>query len=289
MPFLLALGAGVVLMPVARRLGLAAGMVDRPGDPLRIHQEPVPLLGGLAVALAALVGASLAGPSWGTVGGVAVALAVGLVDDRRPLSAWARLAGQAAAGALLAWAGYTLAPLGVAGPLGIVVATVLLTNAVNIVDGQDGLAGGLAAIAALGLASAGGIDATRDGDAMGLALAGALVAFLLWNRPPARIFLGNGGAYAVGVLLLVPAVEVTNRRGWPGLLVATVVLGVFAFELLYTVVRRGRSRVPVMAGDRAHSYDAVARAVGTRARSTLLFWGLGAVAAGVGVLVDASL
>lgn len=289
MPFLLALGAGVLLMPAARRLGLVLGMVDRPGDPLRIHADPVPLLGGAAVVVATLVGAWGALASVWVVGATVVALAVGVVDDLRSLSAWVRLTGQAAAGALLAWGGLTLAPLGPAGPLGIVVAAILLTNAVNIVDGQDALAGGLAIIAALGLVSAGGWDLQNTGDRVGLALAGGLVAFLAWNRPPARIFLGNGGAYAVGVLLLVPVADVVGRGGWPGLVMATLCLGVFAFELLFTVIRRVRSGAPMMSGDRYHSYDAVARAVGTRTRSTLLFWALGAGAAGVGLLIDAAL
>jgi UDP-GlcNAc:undecaprenyl-phosphate/decaprenyl-phosphate GlcNAc-1-phosphate transferase len=287
MPFLVALGTGVVAVPAARWLGLRAGLVDRPG-PLGIHDRPVPLLGGAAVVLAALVGVAVTGDvsPWGA-GAVALALAVGLADDVRVLPVWLRLVGQAAAGGLLVLAGLRLEALGPLAGVAVVVLVVLLANAVNIVDGQDGLAGGLGLIAAVGLVSVAGWGVADPAGVAGMALAGALVPFLAWNLPPARIFLGNGGAYAVGTLLAVPAAQLGAT--WPGLVAATLCLGVFAFELVFTVVRRAMARVPVTTGDRGHSYDAVATAVASRTRSTLLFWLLGIGAAGAALLVESTL
>lgn len=287
MPFLVGLGVGLLLVPAARWVGLRAGLVDRPGDPLRIHDRPVPLLGGAAVVAATLTAIVVVGqgPSAWVAGAAILALLVGLLDDLRPLPVWLRLVGQAASGGLLVAAGLRMEVLGPLGAAGVVVLVVLMANAVNVVDGQDGLAGGLALIGAAGLV---GLEGWSAGDAswsVGVALAGALVAFLAWNRPPARIFLGNGGAYAVGTMLAVPAAVAS--RGWIGLAAGILCLGVFAFELMFTVVRRVRARSPVTAGDRGHSYDLAAFSLGGRTRSTLLFWGVGVLAAGAGLLLDA--
>lgn len=287
MPFLLGLGLGLALVPVARWVGLAAGLVDRPGDPLRIHDRPVPLLGGAAVVGAALIGTTL----WGTgmspwVAGAAIlALLAGLADDVRPRPVWLRLAAQAAAGGLLVAGGFRLTPLGPLAAAAVVILVLLAANAVNIVDGQDGLAGGLAAIATAGLVGLAGWSDRSAAGALGLALAGALLAFLVWNRPPARIFLGNGGAYALGTLLAVLVAGTTD--GWAALVAAALCLGVFAFELVFTVVRRVRAGDPVTAGDRRHSYDLLSEALGGRTTSTLAFWGLGLMAGGAGLLVGA--
>ena len=287
MAFLVALGTGVVAVPVARWAGLRSGLVDRPGDPLRIHARPVPVLGGVAVVVAALAGAAVASgglPGW-PAAGVGVALLVGLADDVRPLPVWLRLLGQAAAGALLVAGGVRLEALAPLDEVATVVLAVLLANAVNIVDGQDGLAGGLAGIASVGLLGLTGWAAAEPAGAVALGLAGGLVAFLVWNLPPARIFLGNGGAYAVGALLALPAAAAADA--WPGLMAATVCLGVFAFELVFTVARRARARVPLTAGDRGHSYDVLAAALG-RTPSTVAFWAAGAAAAGIALLLDAA-
>jgi UDP-GlcNAc:undecaprenyl-phosphate GlcNAc-1-phosphate transferase len=286
MPFLLGLGLGLALVPVARWAGLASGLVDRPGDPLRIHDRPVPLLGGAAVVGAALIGTALFGTVSPWVAGAAIlALLAGLADDVRPLPVWLRLAAQAAAGGLLVAGGFRLTPLGPLGAAAVVVLVLLAANAVNILDGQDGLAGGLAAIAAAALVGLAGWSDRSAAGVLGLALAGALLAFLLWNRPPARIFLGNGGAYALGTLLAVLVVGTTD--GWVLLVAAALCLAVFAFELVFTVVRRVRAGDPLTAGDRRHSYDLLAERLGGRTTSTLAFWGLGLLAGAAGLLVGA--
>jgi UDP-GlcNAc:undecaprenyl-phosphate/decaprenyl-phosphate GlcNAc-1-phosphate transferase len=287
MVFFVALALALVLTPAARRVGLATGLADHPGPGgLKIHAQPIPVLGGVAVVVATggALGVLGAAPVRMVGAAVAVALAAGLIDDARPLPPSLRVGLLAGAGALLvAWAP-TLPLSGVAAALVLVLLLMACANAVNLIDGQDGLAGGLAAIAALGLVvlavRAGGWP---DGE-LGLALAGALTGFLVWNRPPARIFLGNGGAYAIGALLAVLAATVAALDGWRGLLAAGVCLGPFAFELAFTVARRLASRSGLATGDRNHSYDLLARAAG-RTRATLVLWAVGALAAATAVLI----
>ena len=291
MPFFVAVALALVLTWAARRLGLATGLVDRPpaapppvAEHLKIHSVPIPVLGGLGV-VAAVGGALLvAGADLPllAVAGVVMATVVGLVDDARPQPASVRMAALAVAGVPIA-AGLPLDELGLLARVGVVLLLLLMANAVNLIDGQDGLAGGLGAIASVGLAA---VIAANGNPVLALAVAGALVGFLAWNLPPARVFLGNGGAYGLGALLTVLAAQATAGHGWHGLLAAALCLGVFAFELTFTVARRLAGSQGLAVGDRRHSYDLLGRSRGNRDRSTLALWTLGAVSAGAGYASD---
>ena len=286
MPFFVSIALALVLTWAARRLGLATGLVDRPpasepdgdGPPapehLKIHTVPVPVLGGLGVVAAVLGALLVAGADLPALAilGVVMATAIGLVDDARPQPASVRVVALAVAGVPIA-VGLPLGELGPPARVGVVVLLLLLANAVNLIDGQDGLAGGLGAIA--------GVDPV-----LALVVAGALVGFLAWNLPPARVFLGNGGAYGLGALLTVLAAQATIGHGWHGLLAAALCLGVFAFELTFTVARRLVAAQGLATGDRRHSYDLLGRSRGNRDRSTLALWTLGAVSAGAGYASD---
>jgi UDP-GlcNAc:undecaprenyl-phosphate/decaprenyl-phosphate GlcNAc-1-phosphate transferase len=293
MPFFIAIAFALVLTWAARRLGFAIGLVDRPAgagpappgqERLKIHAVPIPLLGGLGVLLAVLLTLLLvrSGLPLAVTAGVLLAAGLGFVDDARSLSAALRMAVLTVAGVLLA-VGLPLGPLGPLARPGVVVLLLLLANAVNLIDGQDGLAGGLGAIASAGVAA---VIAVNGDPTLAATVAGALVGFLAWNLPPARIFLGNGGAYGLGALLTVLSAQATIGHGWHGLLAAGLCLGVFAFELTFTVARRLLAAQGLATGDRRHSYDLLGRSRGNRDRSTLALWTLGAVSAGAGYAAD---
>ena len=280
MPFLIAAAVAVVLCPISAFAGSRIGILDRPGE-LKIHHEPVPVTGGFVVVVAVILATVLSGGGdpW-VMGAAGLALGGGLVDDMRPLPPWVRLFVQAAAGTLLVMGGLQLEPLGALGGVALVVVTIACCNATNMLDGQDGLASGLGAIAGLGLAAlmmVGGLAA-----ALPLALAGSLAGFLVWNRPPARVYLGDGGAYAVGVLLAAAAAQ-TTVSGWHGLLASGACLGVFAYELVTTIVRRMVAAEPTIHGDRDHSYDRLGLRLGSRPVATLVMWALGVLAALIGM------
>ena len=282
MPFIFAFCLAVLLTPVIARVGLILRLQDAPGE-LKIHPHPVPLTGGLAIVASMSAAVVLLNdkPFGFAIGGALIALALGTWDDARSLPVSVRLVAQVAIGLVVA-AGL---PPSLSVPLAqvaVVLLVIVTTNAVNLIDGQDGLAGGLTMIAALTLALAGG--AGMDLAGLLIALAAAVGGFLVWNRPPARVFLGNGGAYAVGTLLAAGTVQTTVERGWRGFLAAGLCLGVFAFELLFTVARRLRDGSGLVAGDRGHSYDLLARTRG-RAQVTIVFCLAGAVAGSLGALV----
>jgi UDP-GlcNAc:undecaprenyl-phosphate GlcNAc-1-phosphate transferase len=292
-PLLLALVFGLIVTPVVRKAGRLLGLVDRPPADapdrlLKIHDRPVATVGGISVTASALCATLIVGsppPAW-FVTAVVVALAVGQIDDVRPLRPAVRVASLVGSGIALSLAGSEIPQFGVASSVAVVVLTVGCANAVNLIDGQDGLAGGLAAIAVLALTA---ITATAaEGSAVvvvGLAVSGALVAFLVWNRPPATVFLGNGGAYALGVVLAMLAASAASAAGWPGLLAAGTCLLPFAFEIAFTATRRIVSNSPLAAGDRRHSYDRLRRSLGSAGLSTLACCGVAAGCAGISMMV----
>jgi UDP-GlcNAc:undecaprenyl-phosphate GlcNAc-1-phosphate transferase len=283
--FALALGLALLLTPIAALIGRGVGLVDRPEDVLKIHRRPIPLLGGAAVLAASGTAVALMGGdvTWWLAAGALVAFGGGLVDDALSISAGLRILILLVSGVAVS-VGSAMGTAGVGIVVGVTLLVVACANAVNIVDGQDGLAGGLAAIAALGFA----VLAARIDDppavVMALALAGSLVGFLVWNWPLARVFLGNGGAYAVGVILAILATRVIVAEGWRGLFAAGACLGVFAFEVLFTAGRRLLTGGAIAAGDRLHSYDLLSRSTGRR-RSTVGFWAAGVLLAVSAVLV----
>ena len=238
------LAATPLVMVAAGRLGV----VDRPGA-LKPQQAPVPYLGGVAVFLGVVVGAAAGRPS--VVVPLALALALGVADDRSDLAPILRLAGQLAIGVAVA----VTVPVHLEGALGavaVVAVTVLVVNGVNLIDGLDLLAAGVAAVAAVGFAAV----VHGAGRELALALAAALVAFVVYNRPPARVYLGDGGSYLLGT-----ALAVLLASAWaPGVAASTGVaalalVAVPVAEVAFAVVRRARSHRSLLAGDRGHPYD----------------------------------
>jgi UDP-GlcNAc:undecaprenyl-phosphate GlcNAc-1-phosphate transferase len=246
-----AFAAAAALTPVAISVASRTGFVDRPGE-LKPQAAPVPLLGGVAVFLGCLAGAAAGRPT--VVYPLAGALALGAADDRGDLSPALRLVGECAVGVGLA----AVVPVRVPAPAGdllVVLGTVTLINGVNFVDGLDGLASAVVAICAGGIAWILG----GAGRYLGLALGAALVGFLLYNRPRARVYLGDGGSYVLGTALAcLVAMSWGPGVATPKGVAASCAVAIFVCEVAFAVVRRFRAHRPVTAGDRRHPYDLLA-------------------------------
>lgn len=257
--------AGLVcyfLTPPVMRLAAAIGMMDRP-DPRRIHKRPTPRGGGLAVfagfhiAGLMLFGLRIIAPEldeaaawWLRILPASLFLAaVGLVDDRFGMPPTIKLAGQVLA-ALLAFAsnihfehllGIDLPPLV---DLVLTVGWFLgFVNAFNLIDGLDGLASGLAVIAALGLAGAMWLRGAAPTLPLALALLGAALAFLRYNFFPARVFLGDTGSMFLGFTLAGLAMTAQAKGTFlVSVVVPVLAIGVPVFDTLLAVWRRSVRR-----------------------------------------------
>lgn len=270
---LVALVVTPVMIVVARR----TGVVDRPGA-LKDQAAPVPYLGGVAVLAGAAVGALSGRPS--VLIPLAAALVLGVADDRFDLTPGLRLVGEVGVGIAVVVTGPVRFD-GVLAVLLLVAVTVLLVNGVNLMDGLDLLAGGVCAVAAMSFA----LLLVGPGRELAVALGAALVGFLVYNRPPARIYLGDGGAYLLGTALSVllagawaPHVGVHVGVG------ALAVVALPAAELAFAVVRRLRGRTSLVAGDRGHPYDRLVRRGWHRTAASLSYIAVEAVL-GLGAVV----
>jgi UDP-GlcNAc:undecaprenyl-phosphate GlcNAc-1-phosphate transferase len=271
-----AFGSAVVLTPVAMAVAARTGVVDRPG-PLKPQSAPVPYLGGVAVFLSALVGAAIGRPT--VVAPLAGAVALGVLDDRYDVPAWARLVGQAAVGVGVALTVATRVG-GVGGGILVAAVAVVLMNGVNFLDGLDALASGVVAVACIAFA----LLLHGDGRDLAGAVAGALMGFLLYNRPPARVYLGDAGTYLLGTVLAI-----LLARAWapgtrsPVSVASLVIVAVPVAEVVFAVVRRLRARQSITRGDRRHPYDLVVARGWPRGAAALAYIGAEAVFAGAAV------
>lgn len=236
----------------AIQLGPRWGFVDLPDGDLKTHQVPAVPLGGVGIFLGLHLGLGVIGRfSPVLVAGTLILVVLGLVDDRRGLDPVPRLLVTAAAGAVLA-----LGESNLIWGLALVAVVIVLVNAVNLFDGLDALAGSSTAVSLLGLAWLGANRGTAHA-LTALVAALAVIGFLYWNRPQARVFLGDNGAYLIGGVLAYMCWRVSTN--WLEALVAVALVGAPLFDLAVTVLRRYRTGVALFAGDRDHTYDRLHR------------------------------
>jgi UDP-GlcNAc:undecaprenyl-phosphate/decaprenyl-phosphate GlcNAc-1-phosphate transferase len=266
--FLLALAVVLLLTPGVGRFARYIGVVDEPGETRRVHTHPVPRLGGIALLLGIFVPAlaflELDGPYRGILLGAAIATTVGAIDDFRGLPWWGKLGGQVAAGAVAVGFGVTVdrftfpgfgsqeLPEWAAGAATIVW-VVAIMNMVNFLDGMDGLAAGVCAIAGSTFAIIGLSLGAPDAALLSAIVAGACFGFLHHNFYPARIFMGDSGALLLGFLLATLAIEgLVKTAALATLVLPLLVLAIPIVDTSFVVAKRLKYRQPLYEADRTH-------------------------------------
>lgn len=287
------LAATAALVPFARVLGRRLDATDHPdGLSHDHHQVVVPRTGGIAMILGAQLGLLLwmvlsrAAPDRFelAVAASVVTVAVGgLLDDINeinPLYKFAFLAGGALAVLLVA----PYLPVTRLERLDMVIALVAmvgLANAVNFVDGMDGLAAGMCLVTLAGFAVLG----WRRGDEFLIAKAGvwaaACLAFLLYNRPPARIFMGDCGSLVLGVVLAALGLKACGH-GVNHVIAVILFLSPYALDMTLAVARRLYFRQDILSGDRRHCYDLLFRRLKSVWLVDLAMCGLALTGVGMG-------
>ena len=297
------------LTALMRAVGGWVGQVDRPGL-RKIHDRPIPATGGVAIfiafvapALLGLAAAWWAPDSWwqrwlapatehlagmqkqtgmalALLAGAALLHVVGLIDDRRDLGPFNKLAAQIVASFVLVvffdvrlfeWWG--LWPSGILTVLWFVA----IINAFNFMDNMDGLAGGVATICASVFLAAALVNGQWFiASLLGL-LVGAMLGFLVFNFPPARIFMGDGGSLVVGLIIAFCSVRITYYdpaagRAWYAVFTPLVVLAVPLYDLTsVTLIRLGQGRSPFVGDTQHFSHRLVRRGLSRRAAVVLIY------------------
>ena len=283
------------LTPVAMRAAWRLGVVDRPGG-RRIHDRPIPLLGGVAI-LAGIVVAVL--PNLDVdrryasiLIGAGLICLLGVIDDRFGIPPLPKLLGQIACAAIPVATGMTIDSITIpliepstvsfgvlAYPLTIIF-IVAVANVVNLADGMDGLAAGVCGISALTFAilalSLGRISA----GVMAAAVAGACLGFLPWNFNPAKVFMGDSGALVLGFLLACVSIQgVMKTAAALSLVFPLVVLLVPILDTSFVILKRLKSGQSIASADKNHFHHRLLRVGYTQRQAVGLLYAWSAVLA----------
>jgi UDP-N-acetylmuramyl pentapeptide phosphotransferase/UDP-N-acetylglucosamine-1-phosphate transferase/glycosyltransferase involved in cell wall biosynthesis len=303
-----AVGAAV-LTPITIRVARALGVVDLP-NARKIHQAPVPRCGGLAIALASLLVcvplllSTAHGYGWepGThiatlLGAGTFVLVVGLLDDLFGVPSTWKLAALLLAALVFCGSGGRINSIivrhDVLMQLGwfswpvTVLWIVGVTVGINFIDGLDGLAAGIAAIAAVVLGIASFATQQYSITILSFAIAGSLTAFLLFNFHPARIFMGDCGSMYLGFMIAASGVLCSARAGTtPGIVLPAMALIVPGFDTLFTMIRRRvLQRRSIFAAERGHIHHRLLDMGLRHPHAVLLLYGVSIVSGAAGLLL----
>lgn len=294
----IAFGLTLKLTPLAMSLAYRTGIIKVPGG-RHVHQESTPLLGGLAIAAGVMAGAMVTAPSLALALTLPLALLAGLVDDYAKckgtdLPALPKLVLQLLPAAVLVLLGSSIEHI--SNPFGpgmlilpwwvdvpLTMAWLVgMTNAVNFLDGMDGLVAGLASVASFTLLIMALIKGSPSVALWVAATLGACIAFLRYNFHPARVFMGDAGSNFLGFLLA--ALSVTGyfkAATLAGLSAPLLVFFVPMFNVLFVVIRRlrqGKSFVESLTvADLEHSFNVLHRKAGFNPMETVLVFLLAAM------------
>jgi UDP-GlcNAc:undecaprenyl-phosphate GlcNAc-1-phosphate transferase len=285
--FVTAAGIVLALTPLVARLAPRIGGVDDKADRPRVHGGlPIPRIGGLAIVIAVAVPITVflkpEGRYLGILLGTLMVAAIGLIDDIRGINAGIKMLGIVVA-ALIPVAGFGMTWQHVGAPLvgnfnlgwGAYPLTVFwiaaLANLVNLIDGMDGLASGIVAIASGSFALLAASFARTDAAILAAIVCGATLAFLRHNYHPAKIFMGDTGALALGFLLATVAVQgVLKTAATIALAGPLLVLAVPILDTSFVVLKRLKYRRPPWGADHNHFYHRFLR-IGFSQRRTVAY------------------
>lgn len=309
-PFLVAFFIALAVTPLVRRFALSHGILDQPGE-RKVHAKPVARLGGLAIFAAFMITAiAFVPPSRQLIAlltGCTLLAILGVVDDVRNLSPWTKLAAQILAAGIVLSGGIGISvitnPLGgtfdlnagrfalslgdfhfhitpIANVLSIIW-MVGLVNVINFLDGLDGLACGVSAISALALfalAVSTGVDQPIVA-ILAITLAGSALGFLPYNFFPAKIFMGDTGAYFLGLTLALLSMYSGGK-----LATVALVLGFTIIDALWAAVRRIARGTSPFKADREHLHHLLLQAGLSQRMAVLLLYLLAIIFACVALI-----
>jgi UDP-GlcNAc:undecaprenyl-phosphate GlcNAc-1-phosphate transferase len=288
---------GLLTWPV-RALAIRLGAMDAPNLARKTQVEPVPYLGGLAIALGITVVTFVAvfvGDQNENLNDLAFTVLVpalslglmGLVDDLRSLSPWPRLITQSLVGSIVAFIIVQGGTIGT--PFGTSALNTAVTifwivgicNSINFFDNLDGAASGAVAIAALGVFFIAFDRGQELVSALSIVTAGATIGFLMWNKSPAKIYMGDAGALFLGVIIAVATIRVNPGivPTWKSLLIPIMLLAVPLLDTCVAVFSRLARGLSPLTGGKDHLSHRLVRAGLSRRAAAISLWSAAGICA----------
>jgi len=299
---------GLLTWPV-RALAIRLGVMDEPNLDRKTQATPVPYLGGVAIALgitittlaAVFVGGNKSGENVSQLKDLALTVllpalllgAMGLVDDLRSLSPWPRLITQSVVGSIVA---FIIVQGGTVGtPFGTSTLNTAVTifwivgicNSINFFDNLDGAASGAVAIAALGVFFIAFDRGQELVSALSIVTAGATIGFLMWNKSPAKIYMGDAGALFLGIIISVAAIRLNPgiTPTWKSLTIPVILLAVPLLDTCVAVSSRLARGLSPLTGGKDHLSHRLVRAGLSRRVAAVGLWSATGACAVVAVAV----
>jgi UDP-GlcNAc:undecaprenyl-phosphate GlcNAc-1-phosphate transferase len=297
---------GLLTWPV-RALAIRLGAMDAPNMARKTQAEPVPYLGGVAIALgitittlaAVYIGGNKNAENAGQLKDLALTVllpalllgAMGLIDDLRSLSPWPRLIAQSVVGTVVA---IVIVNSGTSGtPFGTSTINTAVTifwivgicNSINFFDNLDGAAAGAVAIAALGVFFIAFDRGQELVSALSIVTAGATIGFLMWNKSPAKIYMGDAGALFLGIIISVATIRLNPgiQPTWKSLTIPAILLAVPLLDTCVAVFSRLARGVSPLTGGKDHLSHRLVRAGLTRPMAAIALWAASGVCALVAI------
>jgi UDP-GlcNAc:undecaprenyl-phosphate/decaprenyl-phosphate GlcNAc-1-phosphate transferase len=292
-----------LLLRYVKKLG-----VDQPDGGRKSHSRAILRLGGLPIFITLVVGfiytpfgvrhgEPFIDNWWPIILALFIIFSIGLADDIKPLGARVKLMGQLSAAGILFGAGYSIDVLthptqGTQFALGwlalpvTVFWLVAIPNIINLIDGMDGLAGGFGLFLCITLGVVGHFAGMPDVVILSAVMAGAILGFLFFNFPPAKIFLGDGGAYLIGFFIAALSLA-SSQKGTiiAALLVIIVALGVPILDTSFAILRRAIRGVPLFKADAEHIHHRLILLGYTKEQALLVLYIACAVLSAAGITI----
>jgi UDP-GlcNAc:undecaprenyl-phosphate/decaprenyl-phosphate GlcNAc-1-phosphate transferase len=281
----------ILITPLVKKLAFRLGATDRPND-RKVHEKIMPRLGGLVIYISFMLGLFIMSPNsphhFGIMAGGLVIVLTGLLDDIYELSARIKLGTQIAA-ALLAilWGGVQVSfinlPFGGMLEFGgfsfmiTLLWIVGVTNAINLIDGLDGLAAGVSSIALISVSGMAIIMGNAYVMTVGFLLLVSTLGFLMYNFYPAKIFMGDTGALFLGYMIAVLSLLGFKGVTFISFIIPIIILGVPMTDTIFAIVRRLVKKTPLSAPDKSHLHHCFLNLGFTHRQTVLMIYAISAL------------
>jgi len=304
--YILAAVAAVVaaiFTPIVKKIAFKFNVLDIPKDARKVHKKPIPLLGGLAIYIAfistlILKSGKLTSSEMGILIGATIIAIGGIIDDKYDIRPRYKLVFQILAAAVLIMFGVEInlvtnpiisanqyinlgwlsLPMTLLWVIGI-------TNALNLIDGLDGLAAGVALISSITLFIIAILNNRTDAAILTAILSGAIIGFLPYNFNPASIFMGDTGAQLLGFLLAAISIKGTIKSAAAfAIAVPILALGIPIYDTMFAVIRRKINGKPIMQADRGHLHHRLLDMGLTQKQTVLIMYLISAVLGGIAII-----
>jgi UDP-GlcNAc:undecaprenyl-phosphate GlcNAc-1-phosphate transferase len=287
---LVCFAVSILITPLIKKLAVLIGATDQPNQ-RKVHQSIMPRLGGLAIFISFIVGIFLLRPenpySFAILLGSFIIIITGFCDDMYELSAKYKLLGQLAAACAVVFIGdlqviFINLPFGGQLQFGFlsIPFTILwivgITNAINLIDGLDGLAAGVSSIALITISGMALIQGNLYVVAVGSIVLASTLGFLVYNFHPAQIFMGDTGALFLGFIISVLSLLGYKNVTFISFIIPVIILGVPISDTVFAIIRRTINKQPLSAPDKFHLHHCMLRLGYSHRQTVLLIYAMAA-------------